>query len=60
MADTEKCDCCRGIRNPSAAYPWSEMLHCRTLIHICNMMDVDIKETKNWLKTYNAKIKIAA
>lgn len=34
----EKCDCCRSIREPSRAYPYSLMVHCRTKVHIKNML----------------------
>jgi len=33
--------CCRGIRSPSRAWPWSYMTHCRTMTHIANLYDVD-------------------
>ena len=33
-------DCCRGIRIPSRAWPWSYMTHCRTMTHIANLYDV--------------------
>ena len=37
----ESQSCCRGIRAPSRAYPWSYMTHCRTVAHIANLYDVD-------------------
>lgn len=33
---SEKYDCCDGIRSPSRAYPFSEMLHGRTLGHVAH------------------------
>lgn len=37
MADCERCDCCRTIRAPSAVFPWSQMVHCRTRKHIATL-----------------------
>jgi hypothetical protein len=28
--------CCGAIRTPSRAWPWSLMLHCRTLTHVAH------------------------
>ena len=28
--------CCSGIRTPSRAYPYSEMAHGRTIVHVAN------------------------
>lgn len=39
-AEDERCECCDTIRLPSCAYPWSLMLHCRTVPHIARLMDV--------------------
>ena len=38
---TERQECCRRIRPPSRAWPWSLMLHCRTARHIANLYNVD-------------------
>jgi hypothetical protein len=38
--------CCRGIRGPSRSYPWSLMLHCRTLTHVANLYDVDLADLR--------------
>jgi hypothetical protein len=27
-------ECCKSIRTPSRAWPWSLMLHCRTMAHV--------------------------
>jgi len=27
-------ECCKSIRTPSRAWPWSLMIHCRTMIHV--------------------------
>lgn len=31
---TNYCDCCESIRSPSRAYPYSLMVHCRTVAHV--------------------------
>jgi len=32
-----RCKCCAGIRSPSRAYPFSEMVHARTVVHVASM-----------------------
>jgi len=27
-------ECCKGIRSPTRSWPWSLMLHCRTMVHV--------------------------
>ena len=49
LAESEKCDCCRGIRSPSRAYPYSEMVHARTLKHVANKFGVDEKDCRKAL-----------
>jgi len=49
-ADREKCDCCYGIREPSRAYPLSNNMHCRTIVHIANLYGVDVKELRKAAK----------
>lgn len=44
--ETEMCDCCKKIRNPSRSYPYSLMSHCCSLKHICSLVGVDYKEVK--------------
>lgn len=46
----EKCDCCKGIRSPSVAYPYSEMLHARTLRHVAKVFKVSEKELRQFVK----------
>jgi len=43
--DNEKCSCCDKIRSPSVAYPYSLLLHCRTKVHITNLLKK--REPKN-------------
>ena len=37
----EQQTCCRTIRTPSRAYPYSLMLHCRTVQHVANLCGVE-------------------
>ena len=48
---SEKFECCKGIRNPSRAHPYSEMVHGRTLKHVAHKYGVDEKECRKALKT---------
>ena len=50
LAESEKQDCCRGIRSPSRAYPYSEMKHARTLKHVANKFGVDESECRKALR----------
>ena len=34
--------CCANIRPPSRAYPWSLMVHCRTMPHVATDLGVDV------------------
>lgn len=43
---SEVCDCCKGIRSPSAAYPYSQMVHGRSAKHICNLLGLSSEQTK--------------
>jgi hypothetical protein len=40
-SDREHQPCCSSIRGPSAAYPYSALVHCRTLQHVANLTGVD-------------------
>jgi len=42
----EERGCCSNIRRPSAAYPYSLMLHCRTMKHIANLYGVNYIDLK--------------
>ena len=50
LAESEKHDCCRGIRSSSRAYPYSEMVHARTLKHVAHKYDVDEKDCRKALR----------
>lgn len=54
----EKCDCCKSVRSPSRAYPYSLMLHCRSLRHICTKYELDYKEVKKVMNSEKPKRKI--
>ena len=42
-SSTEEQSCCSSIRQPSAAYPYSLLKHCRSIEHIANLHDVDVR-----------------
>lgn len=46
----EQFSCCCGLRSPTKSYPYSLMIHCRTLKHICNEFNVEEKEVRYVLK----------
>ncbi len=39
--DSEWRGCCSGVREPSRSYPYSYMVHCRTMTHITRLYGVD-------------------
>ena len=49
-SEDERRACCDCIRAPSRAYPWSLMLHCRTVTHIARLCDVDEAALRALLK----------
>lgn len=49
-SDAERCDCCNSVRSPSRAYPFSYMVHCRTIGHIVNLYNVDVKDLRKEVK----------
>jgi len=50
--ESEKCEFCDSTRSPSRSYPYSLLLHCRTLKHICSKYELDYSEVK---KAMNAE-----
>lgn len=46
-------DCCKSIRSPSRAFPWSYYTHCKSAIHIANEYGVSVEELKENLKKKN-------
>jgi len=49
-SDAEKCDCCKSVRRPTAQWPYSLMLHCRTMEHIAHLFGVDIKDLRREIR----------
>ena len=49
-SDTERQECCRGIRSPSKAHPYSYMTHCRTLAHVAQLYGVDERELRGYAR----------
>lgn len=46
----ERQECCRLIRQPTRAYPYSLMLHCRTALHVSKLCGVSLKALKQALR----------
>lgn len=55
--DNEWSSCCDSIRSPSRSYPYSYMVHCRTLPHIMNKYGLSEEEKKEIKKAMNQKRK---
>ncbi len=53
-SESEACACCAGIRQPSGAYPYSLMLHCRTAVHLAAKYGVTALEIKRGAKASQA------
>lgn len=49
-SDAERCECCDSVRSPSRAYPFSYMVHCRTIGHIAALYNVDVKDLRREVK----------
>lgn len=52
-AQHEQCACCKYIRQPSRAYPYSLMVHCRTAEHIAHLTSIDAKLIKKLARVKN-------
>jgi len=48
--EAEEQPCCKSIRNPSRAWPYTLMTHCRSLPHIAALYGVDPKEVRRAVK----------
>jgi hypothetical protein len=48
----ERRECCRAIRSPSRAFPYSLLKHCMTLRHVANLYGVDEGELRRALNQY--------
>lgn len=49
-SDRETCSCCRKVRSPSRAWPYSYMTHCRTAGHVANLYGVSARDVKRAAK----------
>ena len=49
-SEQESRDCCNHIRRPSARFPYSLMVHCRTIEHIANLYEVDTTELRRLVR----------
>lgn len=49
-SDSETCSCCSGLRSPSRAYPYSLMLHCRTIKHVAHLHGVSPTELRKAIR----------
>lgn len=50
-SEAERCGCCDTVRSPSRAYPYSYMLHCRTVGHIANLYGVPVTDLRKAVLT---------
>ena len=52
-SDPESQSCCNSIRQPSRAYPWSLMTHCRSILHVSQLYNCEPLSIRNLLKKKN-------
>ena len=45
-SDAETCPCCSDICSPSLSYPYSFMVHCRTIKHVAMLFDAPLKDVR--------------
>lgn len=60
-AATEEQTCCRSIRTPSRGWPYSLLVHCRTLNHVARLYNVpaaDVRRTVKSVELMDALAKI--
>jgi hypothetical protein len=43
---SEHRECCEGLRSPSRAFPYSQMVHGRTAKHVAHLLNVDERDLK--------------
>lgn len=48
-SEAERQDCCNVVRTPSRAWPWSYMIHCRTLKHVAALNQLSERELRSAL-----------
>jgi len=51
-SDEERQECCYSIRSPSRNWPYSLLLHCRTLRHVARLYGVDEEELRRLARVY--------
>jgi len=51
-SDEELQECCYSIRSPSRNWPYSLLLHCRTLRHVAHLYGVDEQELRRLARVY--------
>ncbi len=47
-------ECCNSIRRPSRNYPYSLMVHCRTIKHIANLYNVEVRAIRTIVRNIMA------
>lgn len=47
---TRRFSCCSEIRNPSSAWPFSLLIHCRTAAHVAENRGVDVSDIRSAVK----------
>lgn len=57
-SEKEKCECCAVVRSPSRAWPYSYMIHCRTLKHVCSKYGLNYREVKKAMNKETPKRKV--
>jgi len=49
-SDSEERPCCDYIRRPSGRWPYSLMVHCRSVVHVAALYGVDPREVRRAVK----------
>ena len=56
-SDTERRPCCERVQSPTRGFPWSLMLHCRTLRHVANRTGVPEHRLRHLLAILDVGLK---
>jgi len=51
-SEHEACTCCEYIRSPSRGFPFSLMVHCRTVSHVAQLFGVGKSELRKSVNEY--------
>lgn len=56
-----RCDCCIGVRSPSRSFPFSEMVHARSAVHVAHTFGVQehISLVKAVIRLLDKKSKVS-